>query len=71
MDSLVIKHEPQCEDNFEDFFCEEEMKVCFVTKYYCDIVTLKCFSLLAKFYDSVVPKVFVIAITYLPNFYHI
>ena len=30
MDSLMIKQEPKCEEDFEDYFCEEEMKVCFV-----------------------------------------
>ena len=28
MDSVTIKQEPKCEEDFEDFFCEEEMKVC-------------------------------------------
>ena len=38
MDSVIIKQEPKYEEDFEDFFCEEEMKVCSVAilKYYCD-----------------------------------
>ena len=38
MDSIIIKQEPKYEEDFEDFFCEEEMKVCSVAilKYYCD-----------------------------------
>ena len=30
MNSLNTKNEPKCDDDFEDFFCEEEMKVCLV-----------------------------------------
>ena len=28
MDSLIIKQEPNCEEDIGDFFCEEEIKVC-------------------------------------------
>ena len=30
MDYLTIKQEPKCEEDIEDFFCEEEIKVCLV-----------------------------------------
>ena len=38
MDSIIIKQEPKYEEDFEDFFHEEEMKVCSV--YLNTIVTI-------------------------------
>ena len=41
MNSLAIKQDPKYEEDFEDYFCEEEMKVCFVYLKCEDIINFR------------------------------
>ena len=54
MDSIIIKQEPKCEEDFEDFSCEEEIKVCLIyikiLWYYVEVIILTCFVFYNQFY---------------------
>ena len=55
MDSIIIKQEPKCEEDFEDFSCEEEIKVCLIYikilwYHYVEVIILTCFVFYNQFY---------------------
>ena len=59
MDSVSIKQEPKCEEDFEDFFCEEETKVCLLSYikilwYQCvEVIIVTCFVYHGQFHPII------------------
>ena len=50
----MIKQEPKCEEDFEDFFCEDGIKVCLLyikilLYHYVDVIISTCFVYHIKF----------------------